>query len=210
MDSENTWYDDDPGSTPATVPVTDSVAAADMAVPPCDHPEIGEHVDKMATTTESATPSGPDNGPDLPVPGRRAESAASANEVVQLAAVLDLFGRMKLIEDEDGGWNGGDTVDALSEWFAEFGIDVDDDVIAAAQELSMPSWLASFINSQTLDTNSLIIHLSSDNTSCTDLTRTHLTTLVRALGEGTTTTVYDNPGEQILRVNHADLDPVMF
>lgn len=40
-------------------------------------------------------------------------------------AVLDLFAQLKKIEDEDGGWNGADTVDVVYEWFRYYGVDVD-------------------------------------------------------------------------------------
>ncbi|MBT3167993.1 hypothetical protein HTV80_33630, partial [Streptomyces sp. Vc74B-19] len=41
-------------------------------------------------------------------------------------AIIGLFNGIKAnIESSDGGWNGGDVVDALNDWFAALGIDVD-------------------------------------------------------------------------------------
>ncbi|MEV7177861.1 hypothetical protein [Kitasatospora sp. NPDC093679] len=46
------------------------------------------------------------------------------------AEIVDLFNGIKEhIEDDSGGWNGGDVVDALTQWFADLGIDVDADTI---------------------------------------------------------------------------------
>jgi hypothetical protein len=39
--------------------------------------------------------------------------------------VLRLFGMLKEGEDSDGGWNGGDAVSALCEWFAALGLTPD-------------------------------------------------------------------------------------
>ncbi|MDT7784997.1 MAG: hypothetical protein QOF58_3416 [Pseudonocardiales bacterium] len=184
MDSENTWCDNDPESI-----VTGPEHTAEIS-------------DESATTT-SAAPIAPRGWQADPT----TSSTTSAPNLAECAAVLDLFGRMKAIEDEDGGWNGGDTVDELCQWFREFGIDVDADWVAAAQALSLPPWLAQYVNSQMLDASNLVIHLHSDNTSHTDLISAHLTNLVRALGEGSTAAVYDQPGERIIRIAHAELTP---
>jgi hypothetical protein len=41
------------------------------------------------------------------------------------AEIVDLFNGIKTnIEDDEGGWNGADIVDALCEWFTDLGIDV--------------------------------------------------------------------------------------
>lgn len=45
------------------------------------------------------------------------------------AAILDLFSRIKTIEDADGSWNGGDVVAVLADWFeGVVGIDITADV----------------------------------------------------------------------------------
>jgi hypothetical protein len=42
-------------------------------------------------------------------------------------AVLALYRIIRTdVEDIDGSWNGGDVVDALTEWFAGYGISVDE------------------------------------------------------------------------------------
>ncbi|WP_162470808.1 hypothetical protein [Saccharothrix deserti] len=78
-----------------------------------------------------------------------------------LAAVLDLFTRMKESEAGDGGWSGGDTVDVMSRWFAEFGIDVDADEVAAARSLRIPAWLAHTLAVPLPAESGLVIHVFS-------------------------------------------------
>lgn len=40
--------------------------------------------------------------------------------------ITKLYVRLRRdVEDSDGGWNGGDTVEVLCEWFKEHGFDVD-------------------------------------------------------------------------------------
>ena len=44
------------------------------------------------------------------------------------AAIVRLFNEIKTeIEDGDGGWNGGDVVTELDEWFVGLGIDTSQD-----------------------------------------------------------------------------------
>lgn len=45
------------------------------------------------------------------------------------AAVLDLHRRIKEIEEGDGTWNGGDTVDVLTQWFGDHGIPIRDNAV---------------------------------------------------------------------------------
>ncbi|MET9611702.1 hypothetical protein [Kitasatospora indigofera] len=48
--------------------------------------------------------------------------------------IIRLFNRIKDdIEDTDG-WNGGDVVDVLCEWFKDLGIDVDADAIGSGPD----------------------------------------------------------------------------
>lgn len=203
MDSENTWYDSDPGCA------LTAATTGDSAVTGAPVPDFGADHDGEFATMTSAAPITPDVREEAPPPVRRAEhtnlATASVPHPAECAAALDLFGRMKAIEDEDGGWNGGDTVDELCQWFREFGIDINADWVAAAQAMRMPPWLAQYVNSQMLDESNLVIHLHSNKLDHTDLISTHLTTLVRALGEGSTAAVYDQPGERIIRIAHADL-----
>uniref|UniRef100_UPI002F90C54B hypothetical protein n=1 Tax=Kitasatospora sp. NBC_01519 TaxID=2903576 RepID=UPI002F90C54B len=48
------------------------------------------------------------------------------------AQVVNLFNHLKTdVEDNDGSWDGGDVVDALTRWLGELGIDIDGDAIVA-------------------------------------------------------------------------------
>ncbi|MGA5599596.1 hypothetical protein ACPCUF_00920 [Streptomyces griseoincarnatus] len=50
-------------------------------------------------------------------------------------AIVNLFNGIKThVEDGSGGWNGGDVVDALNDWFAALGIDVDGPLIDTPAE----------------------------------------------------------------------------
>lgn len=40
-------------------------------------------------------------------------------------AIVALYNDIRTnIQDDEGGWNGADTVDALTDWFTDLGIDV--------------------------------------------------------------------------------------
>src|SRR4051812_28359516 len=112
-----------------------------------------ENNDRRAPQRDPGTPIYDQLADKLTTPAELTPASAAAveatvpephatGELVAATVVLELFGRMKDIEDGDGGWNGGDTVDALCEWFAQFGINVDADQLAAAQALRVPAWLA--------------------------------------------------------------------
>lgn len=47
--------------------------------------------------------------------------------------MVDLFRRLKLIEQTDGTWDGGDTVQIVSEWFLANGIDPEESYATVAQ-----------------------------------------------------------------------------
>ena len=114
---------------------------------------------------------------------------------------------MKELEDGDGGWNGGDTVEALCEWFAEFGIDVDADEVAAAQALRVPAWLARALTAPSLDASSLVIHVRADHDQLLETTRAYLAALVWGLSEETSAAVFGVAGDQIAHIVHPAVDP---
>ncbi|GAA1308996.1 hypothetical protein [Saccharothrix xinjiangensis] len=116
--------------------------------------------------------------------------------------MLGLFTRIKQVEADDGSWSAGDTVDVLSLWFAEFGIDVDADVVAAARSLRTPARLASTLTAPTADEPGLIVHVRTDNSRPVADAHPYLVALVRGLGGQSSAMVFDTTGDQIAHVVH--------
>lgn len=150
--------------------------------------------DELAGTYSTAADAEP---PAVPVPEPR-----PAGDLVPPVTVLDLFGRMKDLEDGDGGWNGGDVVQELCAWFAEFGIDVDADEVAAAAALRLPAWLARMLTAPEPDESGLVIHVRTDHDRPLEPTRAYLAALVWGLGEDTSASVFDLAGDQIAHIVH--------
>lgn len=180
MNSENpcrTTPRRDPGT-----PIYDELART--------HAAAAEDIPAAAATAEA------------PVPAPRA-----AGDLAPPAAILDLFRRMKELEDCEGSWNGGDVVEALCEWFTEYGIDVDADEVAAAQALRLPAWLARTLTTTSLDESSLVIHVRTDHDRPLEATRAYLSALVWGLGKETSAAVFDVAGDQIANFVHPAADP---
>lgn len=116
-----------PGGGPLpSVAGTDATASADAGTPVYD-----EFVAVLATGADT------DVSADGQSPAAQSAVRRSA-DTVEGTAILALFSRPKDIEEGDGGWPGGDVVEQLCAWFAELGIDVDDDLAAAARTLRLP------------------------------------------------------------------------
>ncbi|WP_370973948.1 hypothetical protein [Amycolatopsis sp. cg9] len=125
-----------------------------------------------------------------------------ADDLATAAVVLALFGRLKRLERGDGSWEGGDTVQALDAWFAEFGINIDADEVTAAQALRVPAWLARALTTPSLDESSLVIHVRTGHHQPLEPTRAYLAALVWGLGEETSASVFDLAGDQIAHIVH--------
>jgi hypothetical protein len=93
---------------------------------PCDDcgAEAGEPCDATCATYWSSGPSTPEQRPWI------------NPDCHEGTKILQLLARLKDIEASDGGWNGGDAVEILVEWFAEMGIDTDLPVIVNRENLS--------------------------------------------------------------------------
>lgn len=185
MTSDNPWFHDSGGPTPRT--------GAD----PPGHPATGTPLyDELAAALPAdlaatpATTAGEPGGPEHTGPG------------TSQAAVLELFARIKAIEEPDGGWPGSDTVDVLTGWFAEFGIDVEDDPAVAARALELPAHLASALAAPHLRDGEFTIHLRTECAEPADYVRSYLSALVAALGEDTSAAVFDHTGDQIAHLTH--------
>ncbi|MGW4527802.1 hypothetical protein [Amycolatopsis sp. NPDC004378] len=150
-----------------------------------------------STEEDTAPPAAAADETAVPVPEPR-----PAGDLVPPVTVLDLFGRMKDLEEGDGSWNGGDVVEALCEWFAEFGIDVDADEVAAAASLRLPAWLARTLTAPPPAESGLVIHVRTDRDRPLDATRAYLAALVWGLGEDTSASVFDLAGDQIAHIVH--------
>ncbi|MFI6029492.1 hypothetical protein [Amycolatopsis magusensis] len=140
-------------------------------------------------------------------PEARVPEPRAAGDLVTATIVLELFGRMKDLEDSDGSWNGGDTVEALCEWFTQFGIDVDADQLAAARALRVPAWLARTLTAPSADESALVIHVRTDHDRPLETTRAYLSALVWGLGEETSAAVFDVAGDQIAHIVHPAAEP---
>ncbi|WP_410585422.1 hypothetical protein [Amycolatopsis sp. lyj-108] len=137
-----------------------------------------------------------------PAPAARPDSVSSdIGELAVSAAVLDLFGRLKRL-DKGTGWSGGDVMETLNFWFAEFGIDVDVDEATAAQGLRAPAWLARALKVPGPEKPTVVVHLRTDHERALDLVRLSVTRLTQELGEDTTAAVFGLAGDQIASIAH--------
>lgn len=198
MNSDNTGFGEPEYSTSHA-----ARSPEDAAPTPGSGTPLYDELEAAYTSTEPAVTAPATETRDDGAP----TDTTGADHLDQLAVVLDLFARMKELEDGDGGWNGGDTVDALSGWFAEFGIDVEADEVAAAQALRAPAWLARTLTASTLDESSLVIHVRTDHASPLDSVRAYLSALVWGLGEETSAAVFDAADDQIAHIVHPAADP---
>lgn len=140
-------------------------------------------------------------------PASAARSGSVSSDLDGLAVsatVLDLFARLKWL-DKGHGWNGGDVVESLNIWFDEFGIDVDADETAAAQELRIPTWLARALKVPGPEKPTVVIHLRTDHERALDIVRLSVTRLTQELGEDTTAAVFDLAGDQIASIAHREV-----
>jgi hypothetical protein len=83
-------------------------------------PSPGGSSSLPATAVPTATAAG-----DPPTHETNTDHAATAAFEPAPAAVLNLLRRIKALEEPDGSWPGADVVDAVTEWFATFGISPD-------------------------------------------------------------------------------------
>ncbi|GAA2678944.1 MULTISPECIES: hypothetical protein [Actinosynnema] len=202
MTSGNHWFTEpDRSTTPAVTAAEDTSAPVPLAAPNVGTPLFDELAATYATTAAAAPATSAATAAvssEAPVPRPCTGSTdAAASSLAPAAAVLDLFTRIKRIEDGDGSWSGGDTVAVLSLWFAEFGIDVSTDATAAARSLRMPARFTSMLTAPTADEPGLIIHVRTDNSSPLDDAHSYLAALVQGLGEQTSAAVFDTAGDQI-------------
>lgn len=168
-------------------------------------------------TSDNTTPPHPDRDPGTPIydelagtystaaaaePPAAAPSPPPAGDLVPPVTVLDLFGRMKDLEESDGSWNGGDVVESLCAWFDEFGIDVNADEAAAAAALRLPARLARTLTAPAPEESGLVIHVRTDRDRPLEPARAYLAALVWELGEDTSASVFDLAGDQIAHVVH--------
>jgi hypothetical protein len=121
------------------------------------------------------------------------------------AAVVDLFARIKAIEQRTGDWRGGDVVDVLGAWFTEFGIDIDADEVTAATVLRVPARLAHDLLEPTRDDTCLVVHVRTGASDPLARVLPHLRALTADLGENAATAVYDITGDQIAHLLHPGL-----
>ncbi|KFZ77131.1 hypothetical protein ED92_39340 [Amycolatopsis sp. MJM2582] len=119
------------------------------------------------------------------------------------ATVLDLFARLKRL-DKGTGWSGGDVMETLNLWFAEFGIDIDSDETTAAQALHAPTWLARALKVPGPEKPTVVIHLRTDHERALGIVRLSVTRLTQELGEDTTAAVFDLAGDQIASIAHGE------
>jgi hypothetical protein len=190
MTSDNPWFHDSGGPPPRT--------GADPPDPPAAGTPLYDELAStlpvdLTTTAVNTTVDEPDD------PEHAADPAT-----IKPAVVLDLFARIKAIEESDGGWPGGDTVDVLTAWFDKFGIDVDDDPAAAGRALRLPAHLASALAAPHLRDGEFAIHLRTEHAEHADYVRSYLSALVWALGEDTSAAVFDHTGDQITHLTHPD------
>lgn len=207
MNSGNRWFaEPDRATTPAEGTVAPGPA------PDVGTPLFDELAATYTTTTADAAPEAPSAAaPDVTTGGLVPEPRAGSTDTVASglappAAVLDLFTRIKQIEAGDGSWSAGDTVNVLSLWFAEFGIDIDADEVAAARSLRVPAWLAHALTAPTSEEPGLVIHVRTDNTSPLDRAHPYLAALVQGLGGQTSAAVFDLAGDQIAHFVHPAAD----
>ncbi|HET6285713.1 MAG TPA: hypothetical protein VFG15_03045 [Amycolatopsis sp.] len=154
--------------------------------------------DQVARASPDSPPD-PDGRAGTAVPDQRA-----GNDLIPPVTVLDLFGRMKALEESDGGWPGSDVVDALNRWFSEFGVDVDADEAVAAKSLKVPAWLARLVTTPMVDEAALALYIRTEHPEPLERIRPYLASLIWELGSDTTVAVYDGYRDQIAHLVHPE------
>ncbi len=144
-------------------------------------------------------------------PAQREDTSTPATEPVSAsftigafavsAAVLDLFGRLKRL-DRGTGWNGGDVVETLNSWFAEFGIDVDVDEATAAQTLQAPAWLARSLKVPGPESPTVVVHVRTDHPEPVACVRRYMSSLIQDLGEHASIAIFGLEGDQVVSIMH--------
>lgn len=205
MNSGNRWFAE---PDRATTPVVPSPAEGPGAVAPVPAPNVGTPLyDEIAaayTPTATTAPNVETAGPVSPP--HTGSTDTTTPDLPLAAAVLGLYMQMKKIEAGDGSWGGGDTVAVVSQWFGDFGIDIDADEIVAARSLRIPSWLAFALTAPTSDDAGLVIHVRTDDTRPLDSAHPYLAALVQGLGGHTSAAVFDVAGDQIAHFVHPAAD----
>lgn len=117
------------------------------------------------------------------------------------ATILDLFGRLKRL-DKGTGWSGGDVMETLNFWFAEFGINVDADEATAAQAVHTPAWLARSLTVPGSESPTVIVHVRTEHPEPIACVRHYLVGLAQDLGEHASIAVFDLEGDQVVSIMH--------
>lgn len=129
-------------------------------------------------------------------------TSATAPPSTEATPVLDLYARIKEIEQADGSWPACDVVDLLCDWFVGYGIDIEADVAAAADTLALPAHLTAALMDRHQVRDELIVRIRTEHDEPSEASRTYVSALVWALGEGSRAVLFDGPQGEITRIGH--------
>lgn len=190
MTSENRSFQEAGGARLPAVARTGAIASADAGTPVYD--ELVASLTARADTKVAADGHSP-----------AAQSAVMrAATIGEGTAILTLFSRLKDLEKRTGGWPDGEVVNELFGWFDELGIDLDNDVAAAARALRLPDQPLTPPHGSDVTVTIRTARPTAD----ADM-RTWVSALVTALGPGSSAMVFDAAGEQIAHYAHPDPMP---